>query len=804
MGKNKNCRKIASIRRIEISNSPFLEEGQTYWQGRGTWPMSWIDHPERPRQSPSVALFRRRWTMAGQAVLRIHVSADNRYRLYLDGHPVGRGPELGSPERWYYESYELELSAGEHTMLAQTWWLGDLSSWAQMSIRPGFILAAEGDWKDILSTGLSTWDTMLCTGFEFPPIPKEFGWTAVGNRLKVDGSVFPWGFESGDKTGPWVPAQIISPAFLQKQRDSNRWWGLTSATLPPMLEQTRSAGILRHLSTRGEREPVRAADHLTSEGDIWQDFLDGKGDAVIPPYSTYRGIIDIGDYCCAYPVLTVSEGRGANVRIDWAESLYLKTSERIKGDRNEVEGRWFIGMGDEFLPDGGVRREFTTLWWEAGRYIQITVITAEEALRLNAFRFLETRYPLEMQGRWTCSDPQLLGVIPLSVRAMQMCSHETYMDCPYYEQLMYVGDTRLEVLSTFVLTRDDRLARKAIRTFADSRRLSGFTRSAFPSRSLQVIPPFSLWWVCMVHDIWMWRDTGGWMTEILPGVRGVMEAFRSLIRPDGLLDAPPEWNFVDWVPSWKNGIPPEADFSPSAVINLQCILSFLVKAELETACGESELAQRDLKAAEKLMLAVRQHFWNPARRLLADNVSQTLFSEHVQCLAILSGLLTPDEEQSLERGLEHPDGLAQTTIYFMHYLFEAWYRLGRGERILERMQLWYSLSESGLRTTIESPEPTRSDCHAWGAHPLYHCYASLLGIRPSAPGFQRVRISPSSGTLQHIEGELPHPDGIIRVELTRKKQTLHAEIELPGQLSGIFEWKGQRILLNPGRTDLIL
>ena len=42
----------------------------------------------------------------------------------------------------------------------------------------------------------------------------------------------------------------------------------------------------------------------------------------------------------------------------------------------------------------------------------------------------------------------------------RLCAHETYMDCPYYEQLQYDGDTRLELLTTYAMTRDDRLNRR--------------------------------------------------------------------------------------------------------------------------------------------------------------------------------------------------------------------------------------------------------------------------------------------------------------------------------------------------------
>ncbi|MCB0149737.1 MAG: hypothetical protein KDE01_19095, partial [Caldilineaceae bacterium] len=84
--------------------------------------------------------------------------------------------------------------------------------------------------------------------------------------------------------------------------------------------------------------------------------------------------------------------------------------------------------------------------------------------------------------------------------------------------------------------------------------------------------------------------------------------------------------------------------------------------------------------------------------------------------------------------------LTRTTIYFTHYLFETYRLLEQPAALFERLGLWFDLAAQGFKTTPEQPEPSRSDCHGWGAHPLYHFFATLLGIRPSAPGFGQVEI----------------------------------------------------------------
>ena len=159
--------------------------------------------------------------------------------------------------------------------------------------------------------------------------------------------------------------------------------------------------------------------------------------------------------------LIVNKGKGSVIKIQWAESLFDKLEDFSKGNRNEINGKLFHGEGDSFLIDG--KKTFLdVLWWRAGRYIEITVETADQEIKIDNISFHETHYPLKKEGKFVASDKSLTSFFPTAWRTMEMCSHETYMDCPYYEQLMYVGDTRLEVLVNYVMTSDDRLPRKAL------------------------------------------------------------------------------------------------------------------------------------------------------------------------------------------------------------------------------------------------------------------------------------------------------------------------------------------------------
>jgi hypothetical protein len=154
--------------------------------------------------------------------------------------------------------------------------------------------------------------------------------------------------------------------------------------------------------------------------------------------------------------------------------------------------------------------------------------------------------------------------------------------------------------------------------------------------------------------------------------------------------------------------------------------------------------------------------------------------------------------------------LADTTLtpasyYFSFYVLEALRKAGLGERYIEQLAPWQAMLQLGLTSAPENPEPTRSDTHAWAAHPNYGLLATVLGVRPASPGFRTVRIAPALGPLRHAEGRVPHPLGDIDVLLVREgERGVRAEITLPPGLSGRFEWQGQTRTLRAGRQIIRL
>lgn len=578
-----------------------------------------------------------------------------------------------------------------------------------------------------------------------------------------------------------------------------------------MIDRPVPPGTVRHIDDIAAEQTARTAmrreAHRADEAAAWQGLLEGNHPLPIPARASRRVIIDLNNYYCGYAQVILSGGEGARVRLRWAEAAFESDptmpsqGNREKGNRDALEGKFFLGRGDAFVADGGKSREYRGLWWMAGRYIEVQVETEDEPLTLDSLGIRETRYPLEKAGSVFLSDENFQRLAPILWRTLQMCAHETYMDCPYYEQLMYTGDTRLQALVTYVMADDDRLPRKAIDLFGSSLASNGLTQARYPSAILQIIPQFSLYWVAMLHDFALWRGDRERVCSLMPNARAVLETFIHSIRPDGLLFLPEGWDWADWVDDWAkdSGGPPHGKNGVSAINHWQFVMVLTLAAELETWLEEPLLAQRLRGIQSRLVEQGIRSFWNEERGLFADTTGHDSFSEHVQCLAVLSRRLDPEKLGQLRTNLGRDSGLVRGTYYFQHYLFEAWRELGMAGFIPDRLKEWNQMMELGAKTGFEKPDPTRSDCHAWCAHPLFHAATSIVGIRPGGLGFKDVAIQPQLGALERAEAEVMHPGGgRIIAKISRRGHDFKAEITLPQAISGTLRDGPHSFPLRPG------
>jgi hypothetical protein len=524
--------------------------------------------------------------------------------------------------------------------------------------------------------------------------------------------------------------------------------------------------------------------------------MEGRRPLTIPAQTKVTILFDQSRLTTAYPELVTTGGRGAQVTLSYAEALV--DAQGQKGNRNETEGKELRGYRDRFLTEGGKKRLYRPLWWRTYRYLQAEIETGDEALVIEDLRGLSTGYPFALRARFESDDPELTRIWETGWRTARLCAHETYMDCPYYEQLQYAGDTRIQALITLTSTSDDRLVRNALELLHASRTPEGITLSRYPAALPQFIPPFALFWIGMAHDYWQYRDAHAYLQPFLPAMRDVLGWHEDRLSSSGLLGTVEWWNFADWVPAWKAGVPPlEAD-GQSTILSLQLAGALREAAEMEDAFGNPVRAAHYRHLRGRIIAAVRRLYLASQRQLVPDTPAQALFSQHATLLAVLEDAVPPADQQRVMQQVLNDGTLTQATFYFRYYLHSAMKKAGLGEEYVKRLQPWRDMLALGLTTWAENPEPVRSDCHAWSAHPNYDLLSTVAGIEPAAPGFRSVRIEPHLGPLTRVDATMPHPQGDITVAYRREGAGLKADVTLPPGLSGTLVWNGQERTLHSG------
>ncbi|MCF3111313.1 alpha-L-rhamnosidase N-terminal domain-containing protein [Niabella sp. CC-SYL272] len=761
------------------------------WQ-QHQWDAHWITVPQEAGSKYDYGIHRFRKTFSIHTVPEIFVinlSADPRYEFFVNGTRVCRGPARGSLYNWHYETVNIApfLKKGSNLIAATVWNYGEWSPGAQISLYTGFIVQGESEQEAVVNTD-HTWKVYADRSFR----PSLVYLQDVGPGDIIQGETYPWNWNGADFDDvQWKNARVQErgqPAGTGTQylrALTPRPIPLMAAWMEVPMKIRRSTGM-----------------------DLKGNFISDRQDLKIPAHSKVSILLDQTYLTNAYPALTVSKGSQSKIVVTYSEAMYL--DDRSKGNRNETDGKHIRGFVDVFYPEGGNKRVYSPLWFRTFRYIQLDIETTTQELILHSFDREFTGYPFKEKGRFSCNDPVLEEIWKTGWRTARLCAGETYYDCPYYEQLQYTGDTRIQGLISLYVSGDDRLVRKAISDIASSVTPEGILLSRYPARYNQVIPPFSLYWINMLHDYWMHRNDTAFVASYLPVVKSILNWFEYKIDPQtGLLGPLPHWNFVDWPVEWPwndraplGGTPPAAIRGGSSILSLQLAYALADAAALLEHFNETGLASKYKKLKQSIGEAAMKQCFDRQRGLMADDPAHSSFSQHASIMAILSDAISKDQQQHLFEKLNSDRSLTQATVYYRFYLFRAMKKAGLADRYVSSLDIWKTMLKSGLTTFAEQPEPSRSDCHAWSASPNYDLLATVCGIAPGAPGFQKVKIAPHLGTLKWVKAAMPHAHGEISVFFEQRNGRLAGSITLPPGLYGVFEYKGVSKNLVPGTNDL--
>ncbi len=741
----------------------------------------WVGVPEEAWQAAQIsagrttnvtAYYRCEFTVTQSGKLSFIISANSRYRLWVNGHPITSGPLKGDKMRHYYDTLEVSkyLKPGFNCIAVKVIAYPAYESKTQFNQAPLSVMAngagpqlmVEGTCKTSkgrvladVTTGYGNWSVCLDQATEWVPYGPTW-W--MGGMEKVDGSRLPNGWMTEQEPeGDWYK---VDPLWLS----TDNWQNTDFGIIPPLPLNERPLPPLYEIQRYFQKEmPVF---HSNRERMSFSSLMEGMP-INLAPNNKYIAVLDAGELTTGYLVIKLEGGAGSSVRIRYSESYYIKDGESyVKNLRDDAEHGLIIGHEDEYFPSGGSDR-YEPFWFRTFRYIQVEIDTGDEALSLECPFYLETGYPLEAKTTVQSTAPWVNDVWNISLRTLRRCMHETYEDCPYYEQLQYLMDTRSQILFTYMVSGDARMAEKAMEDYRSSLLPNGLLQSRYPSNEPQVIPTFNIYFILMVEDYYWQTGKIEHIVEYRSVIDGILEWFHKHIGKSGFVEDLEFWPFVDWVNGWDKGVPPAVEKGPATIHSLLYAAGLQAAARLNDLTDRKFMAAEYEKRAKTILQEIENSCWDDANGLFREGPKFDRFSQHDQVWAVLTGLVKGKRGKSVMKKSLALDDIDICSYSMKFYLMRALEMTGMYDRSEVIWDDWKEMLNRRLTTCPEDDVNMRSDCHGWSALALYEFTRCILGVKPLEPGWTKIGIEPRVLSLPDFSGSVITPKGMVQVSWKR-------------------------------------
>ena len=784
------------------------------WQGRWIWAVE-AEPPTMPQHMFDLGLpakstwnrfcyLRRSFTL-DQVPARVpaRVTADSRYVLYVNGTEVSRGPARTAPPRLAFEELDLapQLRSGENVIAAivrfygypSPWWRpfghsGQLGLGSFLFEAPSIEVVSDASWRGDPAPYQQ----------ETPTLPLQ-----PANEI-LDGSRIPVGWnDSGFDDAAWKPAVelVASPLNVRPTQPlSDPFYTIEPSGIAPL---TAYAVPL---------ERVGSGTSRPGDGDVLalgfppnpQNATDEQHVSYAAPYNTL-----------ATPWLEVSGKAGDSVDIYVGEDLRpdgrVESAPRAYGLRYQLRGggpervEGFESVGLRYL--------------SAVPHGDVDVIAAGA---------VERRYPRSDVASFRCSDERLNRIWEAGARTLDLCSTDTFLDCPGREQRTWLGDAYVEALVALVCSSDWRLTRRNLVVAAHDRRADGLLNWVATGDLAIVpttIPEFSLHWIRTVCRYFEYTGDVATVIALLPAAAEAIAAFERNRSEDGLIRGMPGFVFIDWAQIHRGEVTGAQDALFAATLDDY--------ANLLDRLGRDPQARDDARAGAQRTRQAFDVLWDASRGVYVDSITgkerSTRVSQQTNAAAIEGGCAPRERWDSMLTyildgrrikrtsgaiggiGTDGGDGatdfnnandVVEAQPFFAHILHQAVVRAGHRERIADLCLRWYAQIARGSNVFEEmwDAEPGKaSRCHAWSSTPTYDLTAHVLGVQPLEPGFRRTRIAPYFGELTSVAGRVPTPLGVIEVDLTPSG----GSVVIPdGITARVTSPSGDEVELTSGRHDV--
>lgn len=627
--------------------------------------------------------------------VRIRITADDYYKLYVNGKFAGQGPAPAYPEKYYYNEINLTpyLDEGQNILAVHLYYQGLVNRvWnsgdGRFGLACGILEEGSPAWEPVWKYCVSKAYSGETTGYETQYLENFDSrlWQEDWNAKDYDDS-------SWDKMVPACRADYalcrqpvkmldvytIEPEQIKKE---NGVWRIDFG------REITGALNIRAFGKAGDKIIIRCGEERCPDGSVRFDMRCN---------CRYEEIWTLREGECRYEPYDYKGFRYAELRIE-------------NGEKTSVH--------------------------------ESSILDVKAAVR---------HYPMKEElCTVTSSEKYLEDIFNICKNAVKCGTQEGYLDCPTREKGQYLGDAFVTAHAQVWLTGSVEMLRKCIDQYAQTSQICPGLMAVAPGSFMQEIADFSLLWPQMLLMEYQFTGDRPFLRTYYSKARGVLAYFESYARDDGLLESVTEkWNLTDWPENVRDGY----DFTLSRphvaqgchnVINALYIGAVKAVSEIEKILGKKRSSDFD-----KLKKAYIKAFYCPQKQLFCDSEHSTHTALHSNLYALYFGLAPLESERRiadflLEKGF-------CCGVLLSYFYLKALARSGRYQDVYRMMvneteHGWVNMLREGATACFEAwgkeQKWNTSLCHPWASAPVPVLIEDIAGLVPDPDCVQGFRFEP--------------------------------------------------------------
>ena len=605
-------------------------------------------------------LFRKRFEAgSGKAILKI--TADDYYKLYINGCFVTQGPAASYPQAYNYNEIDVTpfMLDGENLIAVHTYYPGLINRvWVSGDRRACLWCELTIDGKSVLTSDTS-WKCHDHTGF------SECGKVVYDTAF----------MECYDSRSP-------EAEFYLDYFDDSDW---------------ENAAIYKNADYTLRKQETASLELYRLDAEVIEPTEDGV-------------FLDFGREAVGYIAAMAKGESGDTIILRYGEELNDDGSVRYKMRCKCVyEEKWILSGEYDYL------NQFD---YKAFRYAELIL---PDGVEINDIYMLVRHYPFDKKAIYNEENEQINEILTLCSDTIKYSTQENFVDCPTREKGQYLGDVSIAARAHATLTRDTAMMKKAIRDFCESTFICRGMMAVSSAALMQEIADYSLQFPAQV--LWVYKMDGDidFVRECEPYVTGIYEYFLDYAGEDGLIRAlSAKWNLVDWPENLRDGYVFGNESEPHNVLNAFWYGALVAIDEIYALIGKERLCLSD-KVKESFI----KTFYNKETGLYSDDVGRTHSALHSNILPLLFDIGTEDgalKERLISFIKEKR--LTSVGVYMAYFALAALKKHGQLDTCRELIAdegCWLNMLREGATTTFEAwgkdQKWNTSLCHPWATAP---------------------------------------------------------------------------------------